>query len=85
MKYYSVVDKDGYIKLSQITDMNYTLETGERILPDEAPDPQKGDYEPGRTKPVRVEPVPNDATKIQYNIVNETGASEIVFIENIQL
>lgn len=70
--YYSVIGTDGYIKLSQVTrDQYYPVGPGERLLPDTPPDPREGDYIPGVTRPVRVEPVPENATEVPYIIVNE--------------
>lgn len=87
--YYSVVDKNGYIKLSLVTqDPTYTVESGERLLPDNPPDVNRGDYIPGFTKPLRIEPVPVDALEIPYQIVEDiqsTGDSEVTFVEAFKL
>ena len=70
--YYSLVGQDGYILLSLVTqDPDYSVEPGQHLLPDNPPDPRKGDYQPGVTRPVRVEPVPPEATEVPYRIVDE--------------
>lgn len=78
MTYYTVVDANGYVKLSMITDdPNYSLETGERLLPDNPPDPRKNHYTHGLTKPIRVEPVPANALEIPYIIVEDYDESAV--------
>jgi hypothetical protein len=72
--YYSLISEDGYIIQSQFTEnSDYVPSDGQRILPDNSPDPAKGDYVPGVTRPVRVEPVSPHATQIEYEIVSESG------------
>lgn len=66
---YSQIDKNGYIVLSQYTENpNSIVPEGYRLLPDITPQPPE--YIQGFTRPVRVEPVPIDATAVTYNIVN---------------
>ena len=73
---YSQIGENGYIVLSQYTeDPNVPVPEGRRLLPDNTPQPPE--YIPGFTRPVRVEPVPVDATAVTYIIVNvERQAAE---------
>lgn len=69
--FYTEVDPNGYISRSMfITNpSDYTPREGYRLLPDNPPNPPQ--YIVGQSYPVRIEPVPLDATKIPYEIVAE--------------
>jgi hypothetical protein len=65
---YSQIDPNGYISASMYTeDPNFYVPEGYRLLPDNPPQPPQ--ILPGFTRSIRVEPVPMDATEVEYNIV----------------
>lgn len=69
MSYYTQVNEDGIIVYSAFTtDKDYIVPEGHRLLVDNPPNPPA--YTPGETYPVRIEPVPPDATEITYRIEN---------------
>lgn len=70
MTTYSQIDANGYIVYSQYTeDPNFFVPEGCRLLPDVTPQPPE--WIPGFTRPLRIEPVPADATAVQYKIIKE--------------
>jgi hypothetical protein len=72
--YYSIVGPDGYIVQSQLTeDPNYYItdadvEAGYRLLKDISPSHANGDFNRYVEYPIRVEPIPLEATEVPYII-----------------
>lgn len=66
--YYTEVDPRGYVSRSMFTNNpeEYAPIEGYRLLPDTPPSPPE--YTVGESYPVRIEPVPLDATQIPYEI-----------------
>ena len=70
MSFFTLIDAGGNILKSCFTeDPNYPVPEGNRLLPDNPPNPPT--YIPGRTKPLRVEPVTSSSTEIQYLIIDD--------------
>ncbi len=70
MQYYTLINNQGKIlKSCFTTDSNSPVNPGEKLLPDNPPNPPE--YIPGLTRPVRVEPVNPSSTRIEYTFVNE--------------
>lgn len=69
--FYTEVDPNGYISRSMFTTNpnSYEGQEGYRLLRDNPPNPPQ--YTLGITYPVRIEPVPLDATEIPYEIRKE--------------
>lgn len=73
--FYTEVDPRGYVSRSMFTTNPdvYSPMPGYRLLPDNPPNPPQ--YIAGETHPVRIEPVPLDATEIPYEIVADDKSS----------
>jgi hypothetical protein len=78
MAYFTVVDANNKIYHSRCTeDPNYPVasELGFRLLPDNGPE----NYYPEKYNYIRIEPVPADATKIEYQAVERVYSQEQLY------
>ena len=74
VQFYTVVGNNNMVKKSMVTfDPIYLIGPGERLLPDTPPEKNELTTleRPVREKFVLLEPVPLNATKIQYVIIND--------------
>jgi hypothetical protein len=76
IQFYTEVNPKGYVSKSMFTTDIEGMNPlpGYRLLPDNPPNPPA--YISGKSKPVRIEPVPLDATEIPYEIVEEKTITE---------
>lgn len=83
--FYTEVDPNGYVSRSMFTTSieGYNPPSGWRLLPDNPPNPPQ--YISGVTYPVRIEPVPLDATEIPYKIVEHDKAPSEIFHNDEEL
>lgn len=69
--FYSLIGPEGNILNSMFTeDSEMIVPDGHRLLPDNPPQPPQ--IIPGITRALRIEPVPEDATEVVYEIVYVT-------------